>query len=45
MILNRSASTFTTLFVSGGKRGLELELSPADLLKLTAGQYGDIGRG
>jgi Cys-tRNA(Pro)/Cys-tRNA(Cys) deacylase len=45
LILDRSASAFTTLFVSGGKRGLEIELSPVDLLKLTAGQYGDIGRG
>ncbi len=45
LLLDQSAEHLTTLFVSGGKRGLEIELSPADLLRLTAGQYGDIGCG
>lgn len=45
LILDQSAQALSTLFVSAGKRGLEIELSPADLLRLTAGQYGDIGRG
>ncbi len=45
LVLDHSADRFETLFVSGGKRGLEIELQPADLLKLTDGQYGDIGRG
>lgn len=44
LVLDQSAEAFDTLFVSGGKRGLEIELSPADLLKLTGGRYGDIGR-
>ncbi|MEH6470410.1 MAG: Cys-tRNA(Pro) deacylase [Halopseudomonas sp.] len=45
LILDQSAESLSTLFVSGGKRGLEIELAPADLLKLTGGQFGDIGRG
>tara|TARA_R110002095_G_scaffold189162_5_gene166622 strand:- start:1071 stop:1547 length:477 start_codon:yes stop_codon:yes gene_type:complete len=45
LILDRRARDLTTLYVSGGKRGLEIELSPADLLRLSAGQYGEIGRG
>ncbi|MFT5721239.1 MAG: Cys-tRNA(Pro)/Cys-tRNA(Cys) deacylase [Motiliproteus sp.] len=45
LILDQSAQALTRLFVSGGKRGLEIELCPADLLRLTSGRYGDIGRG
>lgn len=45
LVIDQSARAFKTLFVSAGKRGLEIELAPADLLRLTAGQYGDIGRG
>ncbi|OOF01736.1 aminoacyl-tRNA deacylase, partial [Salinivibrio sp. MA427] len=32
-----------TLCVSAGRRGLEIELSPDDLMTLTAGQYAAIG--
>lgn len=45
LVLDRSAEQLDSLFVSAGKRGLEIELAPADLLKLTGGQYGNIGRG
>ncbi|RDE18797.1 Cys-tRNA(Pro) deacylase [Motiliproteus coralliicola] len=45
LILDQSAKSLETIHVSGGKRGLEIELAPADLLRLTGGQYGDIGRG
>lgn len=45
LVLDQSADAFETIYVSGGKRGLEIELAPADLLQLTSGQYGDIGRG
>jgi len=34
-VVDVSAKQFTTVFVSAGKRGLEIELSPEDLQKLT----------
>ncbi|WP_421867832.1 Cys-tRNA(Pro) deacylase [Motiliproteus sp.] len=45
LVLDQSAESLETIHVSGGKRGLEIELAPTDLLRLTGGQYGDIGRG
>ncbi|SFL95488.1 Cys-tRNA(Pro) deacylase [Marinobacter zhejiangensis] len=33
--IDESAAGFDTLFVSAGRRGLEIELAPADLQKLT----------
>lgn len=33
-VLDASAETFDTLFCSAGRRGLEMELSPADLTRL-----------
>jgi len=33
--LDASAAAFTTIFVSGGRRGLQLEIAPADLARLT----------
>jgi Cys-tRNA(Pro)/Cys-tRNA(Cys) deacylase len=38
MWLDNSALSFDTVFVSAGRRGLEIELSPADLLSLTGGR-------
>lgn len=40
--IHSSAETLTTLCVSAGKRGLEIELSPQDLTKLTDGQFVDL---
>ncbi|MET1036922.1 MAG: Cys-tRNA(Pro) deacylase [Aeromicrobium sp.] len=34
-VVDRSSSQWSTIFVSGGRRGLEAELQPADLVQLT----------
>lgn len=36
-VLDESALAFDTIHVSAGRRGLEIELAPADLLTLTGG--------
>jgi Cys-tRNA(Pro)/Cys-tRNA(Cys) deacylase len=43
-IVDASAEGLETMFVSGGRRGLELELTPEDLLSLTAGTLAPIAR-
>lgn len=42
-IIDLSATTFKTIFVSGGKRGLDVELSPLDLQRLLNATFEDIG--
>jgi Cys-tRNA(Pro)/Cys-tRNA(Cys) deacylase len=37
-LLDESALAFETVFVSAGRRGLEVELAPGDLLALTGGE-------
>lgn len=37
--IDGSAESLTRMFVSAGKRGLEIELSPQDLAKLTDGRF------
>ena len=37
-ILDESALAFDTIYVSAGRRGLELELAPSDLLAVTGGR-------
>jgi len=37
--IDHSAQTFSTLYVSAGRRGLEVELSPQDLAALCQGQF------
>ncbi|QIZ76942.1 Cys-tRNA(Pro) deacylase [Ferrimonas lipolytica] len=44
LVLDSSAEQFATICVSAGRRGLEIELAPADLLKLSNGRLSDIGR-
>ncbi|WP_242902058.1 Cys-tRNA(Pro) deacylase [Actinomadura terrae] len=44
-VLDASASAFGTLYVSAGRRGLEIELSPADLVRLTGAVLAAIARG
>ncbi len=36
-IIDSSARNYSTIYVSAGRRGLEIELSPDDLTKLTSG--------
>ncbi len=43
-VLDNSALTHPTIFVSGGRRGLDLEVSPGDLVRLTAALVAPIGR-
>lgn len=43
-LVDESALLFDTVFVSGGRRGLELELAPADLLAVTAARYAALAR-
>lgn len=43
-VLDESASSHTTICISAGRRGLEVELSPGDLTKLTAAALAPIGR-
>ena len=38
-IIDDSALGFDTIFVSGGRRGLEIELAPRDLAHLTKGSF------
>ncbi|MBE1501125.1 Cys-tRNA(Pro)/Cys-tRNA(Cys) deacylase [Amycolatopsis lexingtonensis] len=35
VVIDASASTFETVFCSAGRRGLEVELAPAELIRLT----------
>ena len=37
-VLDESALAFETIHVSAGRRGLEIELAPGDLLMLTGGR-------
>jgi Cys-tRNA(Pro)/Cys-tRNA(Cys) deacylase len=42
--LDASAEAFDTIHVSAGRRGLEIELAPADLLRLTSGTLAPLAR-
>ena len=41
-IIDSSASDHKTVFVSAGRRGLEIEISPDDLCRLTSGSFAAI---
>lgn len=43
-IIDASACTFPTVYVSAGRRGLQIELNPRDLKKLTGGIFAEICR-
>lgn len=40
--IDLSAEKFETIFVSAGRRGLEIELNPVDLRKLTNGRFTEL---
>lgn len=44
LVLDAAAEAFPTVFVSAGRRGLELEIAPTDLLTATGGRVAEIGR-
>ena len=43
-VLDESATGYETVFVSAGRRGLEIELAPADLVRLTGATVAAIAR-
>ncbi len=43
-VVDETAQLFDTVFVSGGRRGLDIELAPADLLTATGGTYAAIAK-
>ena len=45
VLLDSGAQAFETVLVSGGKRGFDVELAPADLLSVTGGRYAPIAQG
>jgi Cys-tRNA(Pro)/Cys-tRNA(Cys) deacylase len=40
--IDNNAESFTTMFVSAGKRGLEIELTPVDLAQLLSAQFSEL---
>jgi Cys-tRNA(Pro)/Cys-tRNA(Cys) deacylase len=45
IVLDASAASFPTVYVSAGKRGLQVELTPADLLRLAPAELAPIAAG
>jgi Cys-tRNA(Pro)/Cys-tRNA(Cys) deacylase len=43
-VVDDTALGFDTIFVSAGRRGLEIELAPADLIRVLDARTGDIAR-
>ena len=44
LVVDSSAANFETIYMSAGRRGLEIEMSVTDLLALTSGKLAVIGR-
>ena len=43
-VVDESATTYDTVFVSGGRRGFDVELDPTDLVRLTSARVAAIAR-
>lgn len=43
-VVDETAQLFDTVFVSGGRRGLDIELAPGDLLAAVSGRYAAIAK-
>ena len=43
-VVDQTAELFDVVYVSGGRRGLDLGLSPADLVRVTGAVVADVGR-
>jgi Cys-tRNA(Pro)/Cys-tRNA(Cys) deacylase len=43
-VLDETAELFDTIFVSGGRRGFDIELAPSDLITVTDGMIAAIAR-
>ncbi len=43
-VIDESVELYDTVLVSGGRRGLDVELAPADLVRLTTATLADIAR-
>ena len=44
MVIDSTAMEYPTVFCSGGRRGLEIELAPADLVRAAAATVAPISR-
>jgi Cys-tRNA(Pro)/Cys-tRNA(Cys) deacylase len=45
IVVDASAQMWPTVYVSAGRRGLQVEVAPGDLVDITAATVADIGTG